>query len=271
MSKTNECQFSFFHFFVDFTLREPRTQRSEFSVCRLRTRAWSRAWASHKASCSSCRPSRLNPTPCSSRWEAAVQLQAHMCASQPAVNTHTYFVLHDRRTRTFVAEFSSWRRPCSSGLSSSHSWRGRANTGSGEEERSWENGKTEWGSWSWSWIKKEERSQLWRWTISMGLWWIPEGHRYIYMILKRCKSSLQYVTQTVEVESPATVKQLTKARQRNEVLSERLSSQNERCKQLEEQIRKSDEYSCNLQHKVSTKGFNFQDDFCLNPSVFWRT
>ncbi|MED6275373.1 hypothetical protein CHARACLAT_025931 [Characodon lateralis] len=62
---------------------------------------------------------------------------------------------------------------------------------------------------------------------------------------------VKYVTQTVEVESPATVRQLTKARQRNEVLSERLSSQNERCKQLEEQIRKSDEYSCNLQHKIA--------------------
>ncbi|XP_038125466.1 kinesin-like protein KIFC3 [Cyprinodon tularosa] len=62
---------------------------------------------------------------------------------------------------------------------------------------------------------------------------------------------VKYVTQTVEVESPATVKQLTKARQKNEVLSERLSNQNERCKQLEEQIRKSDEYSCNLQHKIA--------------------
>lgn len=64
----------------------------------------------------------------------------------------------------------------------------------------------------------------------------------------------QYVTQTVEVESPATLKHLTKARQRNELLSEKLSNQNERCKQLEEQIRKSDEYSCNLQHKVSKRG-----------------
>lgn len=55
----------------------------------------------------------------------------------------------------------------------------------------------------------------------------------------------------MEVESPATLKHLTKARQRNELLSEKLSSQNERCKQLEEHIRKSDEYSCNLQHKVT--------------------
>ncbi|XP_042345959.1 kinesin-like protein KIFC3 isoform X2 [Plectropomus leopardus] len=62
---------------------------------------------------------------------------------------------------------------------------------------------------------------------------------------------VKYVTQTVEVESPATLKQLTKARQRNELLSDKLSNQNERCKQLEEQIRKSDEHSCNLQHKIA--------------------
>ncbi|KAM6994178.1 kinesin-like protein KIFC3 isoform 2-T2 [Tautogolabrus adspersus] len=62
---------------------------------------------------------------------------------------------------------------------------------------------------------------------------------------------VKYVTKTVEVESPATLKHLTKARQRNEMLSEKLSNQNERCKQLEEHIRKSDEYSCNLQHKIA--------------------
>lgn len=69
---------------------------------------------------------------------------------------------------------------------------------------------------------------------------------YLWIFVPFC----QYVTQTVEVESAATVKQLNKARQRNEVLAGRLSDQNERCRQLEEQIRKSDEYSCNLQHKV---------------------
>ncbi|XP_034553921.1 kinesin-like protein KIFC3 [Notolabrus celidotus] len=62
---------------------------------------------------------------------------------------------------------------------------------------------------------------------------------------------VKYVTKTVEVESPATLKHLTKARQKNELLSEKLSNQNERCKQLEEQIRKSDEHSCNLQHKIA--------------------
>ncbi|XP_074539602.1 kinesin-like protein KIFC3 [Halichoeres trimaculatus] len=69
---------------------------------------------------------------------------------------------------------------------------------------------------------------------------------------ERSKEPLvKYVTKTVEVESPATLKHLNKARQKNELLSEKLSNQNERCKQLEEQIRKSDEHSCNLQHKIA--------------------
>lgn len=73
---------------------------------------------------------------------------------------------------------------------------------------------------------------------------------FIFVFTNQMSLLSQYVTQTVEVESPATLKQLSKARQRNEHLSEKLSNQNERCKQLEEHIRKSDEYSCNLQHKV---------------------
>uniref|UniRef100_A0A8C7XB15 Kinesin-like protein n=1 Tax=Oryzias sinensis TaxID=183150 RepID=A0A8C7XB15_9TELE len=69
----------------------------------------------------------------------------------------------------------------------------------------------------------------------------------------------------VEVESAATVKQLNKARQRNEVLAERLSNQNEHCRQLEEQIRKSDEYSCNLQHKVEQNEKNFSTRLTALP------
>lgn len=49
--------------------REPRTLRSGFCVCQRRTRVWSRVWASPRASCSSCQPSRPSPAPCSSRWE----------------------------------------------------------------------------------------------------------------------------------------------------------------------------------------------------------
>ncbi|CAB1333865.1 unnamed protein product [Coregonus sp. 'balchen'] len=62
---------------------------------------------------------------------------------------------------------------------------------------------------------------------------------------------VKIVTQTVEVESPATLRQLAEATERNEQLSEKLTNQNEKCRQLEEHIRKSDEFSCNLQHKIA--------------------
>ncbi|KAK3551286.1 hypothetical protein QTP70_013947 [Hemibagrus guttatus] len=62
---------------------------------------------------------------------------------------------------------------------------------------------------------------------------------------------VKYVTQTVEVESPSTLRQLTESRQKNDQLKQRLSSEKERCKQLEEKIRRSDEVSCNLQHKIA--------------------
>ncbi|XP_051577430.1 kinesin-like protein KIFC3 [Myxocyprinus asiaticus] len=62
---------------------------------------------------------------------------------------------------------------------------------------------------------------------------------------------VKYVTQTVEVESPSTLRQLAEARQQNEQLSEKLTNQRDRCRQLEENIRHSDEVSCNLQHKIA--------------------
>ncbi|XP_026084884.1 kinesin-like protein KIFC3 isoform X2 [Carassius auratus] len=62
---------------------------------------------------------------------------------------------------------------------------------------------------------------------------------------------VKYVTQTVEIESPSTLRQLSEARQQNEQLSEKLSNQRERCRHLEENIRHSDEVSCNLQHKIA--------------------
>ncbi|KAG1949035.1 kinesin-like protein KIFC3 [Pimephales promelas] len=62
---------------------------------------------------------------------------------------------------------------------------------------------------------------------------------------------VKYVTQTVEVESPSTLRQLSEARQQNAQLSGKLSNQSERCRQLEENIRHSDEVSCNLQHKIA--------------------
>ncbi|XP_053743724.1 kinesin-like protein KIFC3 isoform X2 [Synchiropus splendidus] len=63
--------------------------------------------------------------------------------------------------------------------------------------------------------------------------------------------AVKLVTQTVEVESPATIKTLSRVRQKNELLSSKLADQSERCRQLEEQISKSDQHSCNLQHKIA--------------------
>ncbi|CAM4698808.1 hypothetical protein PO909_009133 [Leuciscus waleckii] len=62
---------------------------------------------------------------------------------------------------------------------------------------------------------------------------------------------VKYVTKTVAVESPSTLRQLSEARQQNAQLSGKLSNQSERCRQLEENIRHSDEVSCNLQHKIA--------------------
>ncbi|XP_062847647.1 kinesin-like protein KIFC3 [Trichomycterus rosablanca] len=63
--------------------------------------------------------------------------------------------------------------------------------------------------------------------------------------------AVKYVTQKVEVESPSTLRQLAETRQKNQQMSGKLASQKEKCKQLEENIRRSDEVSCNLQHKIA--------------------
>ncbi|TWW79284.1 Kinesin-like protein KIFC3 [Takifugu flavidus] len=100
----------------------------------------------------------------------------------------------------------------------------------------------------------ERRSEQSEWRRGEELRKREDRVRELQLELDREKGKepvVKYVTQTVEVESPATLKHLSKARQRGELLSEKLANQNERCKQLEEQIRKSDEHSCNLQHKIA--------------------
>ncbi|XP_056142615.1 kinesin-like protein KIFC3 [Lampris incognitus] len=100
----------------------------------------------------------------------------------------------------------------------------------------------------------ERRSEESEWRKREELKKREERVRELQLELDRERGkepAVKYVTQTVEVESPATLKQLGKARQRSELLSEKLSRQNQRCKDLEEKIRKSDEYSCNLQHKIA--------------------
>ncbi|KAG7276040.1 hypothetical protein CRUP_004437 [Coryphaenoides rupestris] len=100
----------------------------------------------------------------------------------------------------------------------------------------------------------ERHSEKSEWRRGEELRKREERVRELQLLLDRERDKepvVKYVTQTVEVESPSTLKQLSKAKQKNELLSEKLSTQNEQCKHLEEQIRKSDEYSCNLQHKIA--------------------
>ncbi|XP_067416212.1 kinesin-like protein KIFC2 isoform X2 [Emydura macquarii macquarii] len=62
---------------------------------------------------------------------------------------------------------------------------------------------------------------------------------------------VQYVTRTVEVESPTTLRSLVEAEERNRGLAEQLSSQGERCRRLAEQLQGSEEVAAGLRHKIS--------------------
>ncbi|XP_035269391.1 kinesin-like protein KIFC3 [Anguilla anguilla] len=62
---------------------------------------------------------------------------------------------------------------------------------------------------------------------------------------------VKYVTQTVEVESPSTLRQLAEAKEKNERLAEKLSNQNEKCRELEDLLRHSDKVTANLKHKIA--------------------
>lgn len=75
---------------------------------------------------------------------------------------YTCNLLCFRKMRTSVAECSSWSSPYSSVLSSCRKWSGGVNKASGEEARSWGRERTEWETYSWSWIESEARSPLLR-------------------------------------------------------------------------------------------------------------
>ncbi|XP_075437154.1 kinesin-like protein KIFC3 isoform X2 [Ascaphus truei] len=62
---------------------------------------------------------------------------------------------------------------------------------------------------------------------------------------------VQYVTKTLEVESPAMRLSLEKADERNHVLLGQVSSQGERCQRLEEQLRGSEDLTSSLRLKIS--------------------
>lgn len=63
---------------------------------------------------------------------------------------------------------------------------------------------------------------------------------------------VQYVTQTVEVESPTLLQNLAQAEERNQTLMDQVSNHGERCHQLEEQLKRSNDLTSGLHTKISS-------------------
>ncbi|KAM9306024.1 kinesin-like protein KIFC3 [Gastrophryne carolinensis] len=63
-------------------------------------------------------------------------------------------------------------------------------------------------------------------------------------------AEVQYVTQTVEVESPELLRSLAQAEERSRTLAEQVCSGGQRCHQLEEQLRQSEDLTALLQSKI---------------------
>uniref|UniRef100_A0A8C5WH39 Kinesin-like protein n=1 Tax=Leptobrachium leishanense TaxID=445787 RepID=A0A8C5WH39_9ANUR len=67
---------------------------------------------------------------------------------------------------------------------------------------------------------------------------------------KRKPPEVQYITKTLEVESPAILKSLTEAEARNRLLVDQVSVQGEKCQKLEEQLRRSEDLTTSLSAKI---------------------
>nr|DBA23870.1 TPA: hypothetical protein GDO54_011587 [Pyxicephalus adspersus] len=93
------------------------------------------------------------------------------------------------------------------------------------------------------WRREEQTRQLEEKIQGLQLSLESERHRV---------AEVQYVTQTVEVESPTLLCSLAKAEERNRSLMDQVSRHGERCHQLEEQLKRSEELTSSLQAKISS-------------------
>ncbi|KAG9472886.1 hypothetical protein GDO78_016071 [Eleutherodactylus coqui] len=93
------------------------------------------------------------------------------------------------------------------------------------------------------WRKEEETRQLEEKVESLKLSLQDE---------KKRPPDVQYVTQTVEVESPSLLHSLEKAEERNQTLLDQVSSHSEKCQRLEEQLQRSDDLTSTLQIKITS-------------------
>ncbi|XP_044130057.1 kinesin-like protein KIFC3 [Bufo gargarizans] len=92
------------------------------------------------------------------------------------------------------------------------------------------------------WRKDEETRQLQEKV---------EGLRLSLENEKKRPPDVQYVTQTVEVESPTLQRSLEEAEERNRTLQEQVSDHSEKCQRLEEQLHRSEDLTSTLQTKIS--------------------
>ncbi|XP_008121644.2 kinesin-like protein KIFC2 [Anolis carolinensis] len=92
------------------------------------------------------------------------------------------------------------------------------------------------------WRKEEEVRRL------------EEHLRGLQLSLEAQKSrppEIQYVTQTVEVDSPRSLQALAEAEERNRALTEQLSGQAQRCQRMTQQLHSSEEAARGLRNKIS--------------------
>ncbi|XP_028591810.2 kinesin-like protein KIFC2 [Podarcis muralis] len=87
---------------------------------------------------------------------------------------------------------------------------------------------------------------------------LDERLRGLQLSLEAQKSrppEVQYITKTVEVDSPRSLQAVAEAEERNRALMEQLNAQAERCQQLAEQLQSSEEMTARLKHKISDYDF----------------
>ncbi|CAI5778819.1 KIFC2 isoform X1 [Podarcis lilfordi] len=87
---------------------------------------------------------------------------------------------------------------------------------------------------------------------------LDERLRGLQLSLEAQKSrppEVQYITKTVEVDSPRSLQAVAEAEERNRALMEQLNAQAERCQQLAEQLQSSEETTARLKRKISDYDF----------------
>ncbi|XP_053323503.1 kinesin-like protein KIFC3 isoform X2 [Spea bombifrons] len=93
-----------------------------------------------------------------------------------------------------------------------------------------------------------------RWSKEGEIRRLEEKIRRLQLLLeteRKRAPDIQYVTKTVEVESPAVLRSLAEAEERNRLLQEQASAQGEKCRKLEEKLEFSEDLTSSLRVKIT--------------------